>query len=475
MPGIDRGVMEGALGHIWRLSGLPKTSLEQVSFQADRRTLPSSFHVVEAASATIAASGLAAGELWRLRTGESQQVNVSTRHAEVSFLGEEHLKINGKILSMRHGPVSGLHQCGDGRWVRIHANFPHHEAGALDILKCVRDREAVKAALQNWAAQEFEDAAAERGLVIFMMRTPEEWARHGQAKALAGLELFDIEQIGDAPPEPLRANASAPLSGVRILDLTRVIAGPVCGRTLAGHGAQVLRVSSPRLPRDAMALEIDGGRGKRSAFIDIKDRHGNAHLERLAAEADVFVQGYRPGAIASCGFSPERLAELRPGIVSVSLSAWGHEGPWAGRRGFDSLVQTASGINAAEAAAAGFDGPKPLPCQALDHCSGYLLALGAMAGLYKRATVGGSWRVRVALARTGRWLQSLGRVENGFDEQDATAENVSDLMAHVASEYGNLDVVTHAALLGGTPARTDRAPVPYPYDNPAAAGLPEWR
>ena len=411
----------------------------------------------------LAAAGLAASELWKLRSGETQSVNVSSRHAEAEFLSEHHLIINGEAEKRLWGPIAGLYQCGDGRWVRIHANYPHHEAGVLEVLKCEPNRASVEAELKSWTAPQFEDACGEKGLVVFMMRSAAEWAAHGQAKALETLPLFDIERIGDAPPEPLPPNGAQPLSGIGVLDLTRVIAGPVCGRTLAAHGADVLRISAARLPRDPLMLEIDGGRGKRSAFIDLKEPAGRAELEALAAKADVFVQGYRPGAMDANGFSSERLAELRPGIISVSISAWGHEGPWSHRRGFDSLVQTASGINHGEAEAAGIDGPKPLPCQALDFGSGYLMALGAMAALHKRATEGGSWRVRVALARTGRWLQSLGRIENGFEHAAPTHEALADLMTSIPSDYGRLDVITHPALLSKTPARIDLPPVPYPY------------
>ena len=286
------------------------------------------------------------------------------------------------------------------------------------------------------------------------------------AEALAKLPLFDIERIGDAPIEPLPAGATQPLSGISVLDLTKVIAGPVSGRTLAAHGADVLRISAARLPRDPLKLEIDGGRGKQSRFIDLKELEGRMRLADLVRHADVFVQGYRPGVMDNHGFSPQRLAELRPGIVSVSISAWGHEGPWSHRRGFDSIVQTASGINWSEGQAAGVEGPKPLPCQALDFATGYFMALGAMAGLYKRATEGGSWRVRVALARTGRWLQSLDRIENGFTQPAPNHDQLADLMTTIPSEYGALHVVKHPIKLSATPVRDDLAPIPYPGNLP---------
>ncbi|MBU2533535.1 MAG: CoA transferase, partial [Alphaproteobacteria bacterium] len=225
------------------------------------------------------------------------------------------------------------------------------------------------------------------------------------------------------------------------------------------------------LPRDPLKLEIDGGRGKRSRFINLKQAAGRETLESLVRNADVFVQGYRPGTMDSNGFSPERLAELRPGIVSVSISAWGHEGPFAHRRGFDSIVQTASGINWSEAQAAGVDGPKPLPCQALDFASGYLMAMGAMAALHKRATEGGSWRVRIALARTGRWLQSLGRIDNGFGHDAPSHQQLTDLMTTIPSAYGDLSVIRHPIRLSETPVPDDLAPEPYPGRMPPTKGV----
>ena len=202
----------------------------------------------------------------------------------------------------------------------------------------------------------------------------------------------------------------------------------------------------------------DYGRGKLSAYADLATEDGRADLTALAKQADVFVQAYRPGAIAARGFSPEALADLRPGIVYVSLCAYGYAGPWAARRGFDSLVQTASGINHAEAEAAGSEGPKELPCQALDHASGYLMALGAIAGLKRRAVEGGSWQVRVSLARTGRWLQSLGRIAGGLGCPDPVPGD--GLFEESESGFGRLRAIRHAAQLSETPARWERPSVP---------------
>ena len=244
-----------------------------------------------------------------------------------------------------------------------------------------------------------------------------------------------------------------------MLDLTRVIAGPVCGRTLAAHGADVMRVTGPHLPGFPRSISIPG-RGKLSAELDLRAEEERERLAGLLREAHVFVQGYRPGGIAALGFSPEACAEMRPGIVAVTLSAYGHAGPWAGRRGFDSLVQTASGINHAEAEAAGVEGPKELPAQALDHATGYLMAFGAMMALMRKAREGGSWHVRVSLAQTGHWLAGLGRRRARLCGADPSHADVADLLDEMDTPLGRLTFVRHAAVLSETPARWDRPPTP---------------
>ena len=294
--------------------------------------------------------------------------------------------------------------------MRLHTNFPHHRDGVLKLLGCDYDRAAVQRALDGWQGEAFETAAAEAGLVVTMTRSFAEWDAHPQGKAVAGLPVLSIERIGDAPPRPLPPG-DRPLGGVHVLDLTRVIAGPVCGRTLAVHGADVLLVTAAHLPQMG-TLVIDNGRGKLSGFVDLRDAAGRETLAALTRDADIFVQGFRPGAIGGRGFTPEQAARLRPGIVYVSLSAYGHEGPWATRRGFDSLVQNANGINHAEAEAAGAAQPKPLPCQAIDHASGYLMAFGAMTALARRVTEGGSWHVR-GFAGADRTLDQRSRARAG--------------------------------------------------------------
>ena len=420
------------LSALWTEARLPADALDDVTLTGSDPVLPSSFAVGTAAQVTIASASLAAATLWRYRGGERQSVSVDMRHAAIEFLSEHFASLEGVAPEDAWDPIAGTYQCGDRRWVRLHTNFPHHRDGILRILGCQYDRASVDKALQAWTGFGLEDAAAANGLCATAMRSFAEWDAHKQGQAVVTQPLVRITRIGDAPVRGLPPGRR-PLTGVRVLDLTRVIAGPVCGRVLAAHGADVLNIASPNLP-NLPRLVVDTGRGKRSAYLDLRNPGDNRQLQDLLSQADIFVQGYRPGAIASLGFSPQDAARLRPGIVYVSLSAYGHVGPWSDRRGFDSLTQTASGLNHAEAEAAGQTEPKALPCQALDHGSGYLLAFGALTALMRRMREGGSWHVQVSLARTGRWIRDLDRVRKGLAMPMPTVDNVADLME--ANEFG---------------------------------------
>jgi crotonobetainyl-CoA:carnitine CoA-transferase CaiB-like acyl-CoA transferase len=462
MTAMTNSSSSAILANLWRLAGLDAAALDTVQLTGGEPVLPSTFRVDAAAQSTIAASALAAAEVMRLRSGVRQQVAVGMRHAAAEFRSERYLRVDGKTIGETWDKIAGAYVCGDGRWVRLHTNFAHHRDGVLKILGCAYDRDAVARALLSWKAEAFEAAASDAGLVVAMMRSFAEWDAHPHGQAIASLPVMTMERIGDAQPRPL-AKADRPLSGIRVLDLTRVIAGPVCGRTLAAHGADVLNITAAHLP-SVHTLTVDNGRGKLTAQLDLRTPRDSDQLKALVKDADVFVQGYRPGGLAAHGFAPPDLAELNPGIVCVSLSAYGHVGPWAAKRGFDSLVQTATGFNHAEGEALhGPDGgaqPGPLPCQALDHGSGYLLAFGAMAALARRHTEGGSWHVRVSLAQTGHWLRNLGRLPDGLQIPDTTLEAVKDLLATTPSGHGVLTAVRHSGLLTRTPARWDRPAMP---------------
>lgn len=453
-----------ALDHLWSVAGCDPALLEYVSMEGNDPSLPSVFRVGTLASASIAAMALAAADCFRLRTGRMQRVDVNVRRALIAFRSERYLRVNdGLPQELRH-PVTGFYATRDGRWIQLHTNFPHHLQGVLKVLGCDGDPGAVAEAIRNWDGAKLDQTLADAGLCAALIRSPREWAALDQAKAIANLPLFEIERIGDAPPEaPGRGAALRPLAGTRVLDLSRIIAGPVAGRALAQHGADVLLINGPHLPNIA-PLVIDNGRGKCSATLDLRELKAREQLQALASEADVFLQAYRPGSLAARGFDPETLARVRPGIVCVSISAYGHAGPWAMRRGFDSLVQSASGIAYTESRAAGVDGPKHLPCQALDHATGYLAAFGAMVALARRAQEGGSWHVRLSLAQTGRWLQSMGQIEDGWRVPDVAYENVQDGLHDVDSPFGRVCAAAPAEQMSETPAFYARPPVPIGTD-----------
>jgi crotonobetainyl-CoA:carnitine CoA-transferase CaiB-like acyl-CoA transferase len=447
------------LQHLWLSAGGNPAALTGVALSGSDPVLPSSFRVGTAAQASIAAAGLAAAEVWLRRTGRAQGVSVDMRQAAIEFRSERHVRLDGKPPGLAWDKIAGVYRTGDDRRVRLHTNFPHHRDGILRLLGCDYEREAVQAALLKWNAEPFETAAAEAGLVATLLRSPAEWAAHPQSLAVAALPPIEIEKIGEAPAGRLSGNPERPLSGVRVLDLTRVIAGPVCGRTLAAHGADVMRITGPHLP-GLPNLDVDMGRGKLSAHLDLRSGEERERLRSLLRESHILVQGYRPGALASLGFSPQACADIRPGIVAVTLSAYGHEGPWAGRRGFDSLVQNACGINWAEAEALGAAPPKELPAQALDHASGFLMAYGAMMALARKMQEGGSWLVRVSLAQTAHWLTQLGRVQKGFDCPEPSAAEIKAMCDAMDTPSGRLAFIRHAAQLSETPARWSRPPVP---------------
>lgn len=460
------------LCQLWQEAGLPPEALEQLVLTGADPVLPSSFAVGSAAQFSIAAAALAAAEFHAARGAPRQVVRVSMQDAALEFRSERLLRVPVGSATEIWDKIAGVYQSGDQRWLRLHTNFPHHRDGVLELLQCAYDRHDVARALSAWSAEEFEQAASDRGLCVAMARTFDEWDRHPQGRAVAAAPLYEMDPIGPAAPRQSPC-ATRPLEGIRVLDLTRIIAGPVCSRTLSAHGAEVLHVTSPNLP-SILPLVIDTGRGKRSCFIDLKTATGIARIKELLREADVFVQGYRPGSLAALGLGPEQLAQIKPGIVCVSLSAYGPNGPWSKKRGFDSLVQMASGLNCAEACTAdGADDalrePKALPAQALDHAAGYLMAFATMATLARQMKEGQSWHIQVSLARAGHWIRDLGRVPQGLSCPEPDALAIEGCLVDLASGFGPIKAVRHAAHMQHTPPRWERPSVPLGTDPPAWA------
>jgi hypothetical protein len=361
-------------------------------------TLESAFAVSELAAASIAAAGLATSELLAAMTDEPVPVSVDRALACGWFATA--LTPVGWELPSPWDALAGDYRTSDG-WIRLHTNAPRHRAAALAVLGVAPDKEAVAGAVGGWRGDELESAVVDAGGCAAVMRSADDWARHPQGARVAREPLVHWS-ASDAAEAPMEAGDPArPLAGIRVLDLTRVIAGPVATRLLAGLGADVLRVDPPGW--DEPALVPDMTLGKRTTRIDATTTVGRDALEHLVAGADVLVHGYRPGALDAL-VPADRRSTLRPGLIEVSLDAYGFTGPWRGRRGFDSLVQMSSGIAEAGMRWAGASKPVPLPLQALDHASGYLAAAAALVAIARVRRGGAAGSARVSLARTAALL-----------------------------------------------------------------------
>ena len=436
----------------------------------DDPILPTPFRIGEAASASLVACGLAVADLWKMRTGQRQKITVDTRQATASLRSGHYMKMEDAQVSTDRNPIMGFYPAREGRWSYLHCNFPNHRAAALSVLGVPEDREAVASAVAKWDALELEEAIIAANGAGGMVRTIGEWAQHPQAAAVASLPLLEVVKIGDSPAEAL-PEGDRPLSGIRALDLTRVLAGPTCARTLAEHGADVLKITAPHLPNIGYQ-EFDTGHGKLSAHLDLREEKDMDVLRGLVRSCDVFSQSYRPGTLAGRGLSPQELAELRPGIIYISLSAFGHTGPWATRRGFDTVVQAVSGIanRQGDLFPGNAAGPQFYPVSAIDYLTGYLMAFGAMVALSRRAREGGSWLVRASLAQTGRWLADRGQVpesELGDVPEEFPSDQVDGWTMVSETPTGRLRHLAPVLKLSATPPRWARPAVPLGYNEAA--------
>src|SRR5262245_51570293 len=463
---------DDALTGVWTAAGMPAGELSAARLTGRDPALPSIFRVTTAASASIAAATLGAAGLLADRNRERlREVRVDALHAAVAFRSERHVRLLDGVMGGLWDPLAGDYRSADG-WIRLHTNYPHHRAAALHVLGVAPERAAVASAVARRSAEELETAVLAAGGVAGALRARDEWRAHAHGARVADCPLVAIEAGEVCAPVVLPA-AERPLAGIRVLDLTRVIAGPVATRFLAAHGADVLRIDAPGFD-EAPAIAIDGGFGKRSASLDLRSPEGRAIFERAVRAADVVVHGYRPGALSGLGYSAARLAALRPGLVIGRLSAYGPAGPWALRRGFDSLVQMVSGLAEEGRRAAGETAPVSLPCQALDHASGYLLACGVLIGLRRRQREGRSWRIAVSLARTARWLDDLGRVNAGLDVPEPGAPEVQKYLRGDATPWGRVEHASCPGAIDGAPPRWEHPP-PRTPSHPQNRVPPRWR
>ncbi len=453
--------LNGLLGELKMTDGM---GVSQFNFNGDEPRLATPHRITVAAAAVTAAVAAGAARRWTRSGKPSQSITVDAIQAACSLNPANYQRQNGyrmPALSLARELKAAFYETADGRWFFPIGSYPHLRDGVLALLGCPNTEEALAAAIVRWRSDELEEAFHAHGLPGIYARSAAEWLQHPQGGALALAPVITIEKIADSAPEPVQLRRR-PLDDLRVLDISHVIAGPAAARTLAEHGAEVLRISSPVQP-DPIPQILDTGIGKRNAYLDLQQSSDLARLRALATRADVFVQSWRTGSLEARGLGPTDLARLRPGIVYVSVNAFGFEGPWTNRKGFEQLGQAISGIAITEGEHA-HTKPRVVPTYLLnDYLTGYLAAAGVMAALDRRAVDGGSYHVKVSLARTSMWVQSL-----GLAAMPLAPQSIDDLMPTLqtrSSPFGMLEQLGPVAKMSGTPAHWSLPPSPLGSDS----------
>jgi hypothetical protein len=441
-----RDMMESAFKELMDIRGLGALDDDEVEITGADPVFSSKFKIGETCATVLAGIGVAVTDIAEERLGSRQKVSVDVRRAAAALRSTSYLYTQGAggaFAPMPSNPnmehmrtITQPWPAKDGRWFLPHFNLDHLRDRVLGVLKCDATSDSVRDAVAQWDALELEAAIAEARACGAMVRTNSEWLDHPHGEGLAAKPLVEITKIGDSDPEPF-TEYSSPLAGVRVLDLTRILAGPIAARTLAENGADVLMVTAEGLPQ-VMEHVMDTSHGKRSTYLNLTDAADAETLKNLARGADVFSQGYRPGVMAGHGFGPEELATLRPGIIYLSISCYGAEGPFKDRAGWEQLGQTVTGI----CHDGGDNGPALLPASACDYTTGYLGAYGVLLALARRARDGGSYHVKVSLCQSGMYIYRNGKTN--FPEPDMDLSRAEIAAMHTQSDTGH-GVIRHLA------------------------------
>lgn len=463
--------MKTAFEEVMGVRGKGMPANDEVSITGADPVFSTKFKIGETCAAVVAGIGVAVTDIQELKTGRRQQVGIDARRAAAALRSTTYMqRPNGngafaKVVNYNHASMIKITQpwpTKDGRWVLPHFGLPNLQARMLKLLGCEPNPDSVGKAVAQWDALDLEAAIDEHRVCGGMVRSNAEWLRSEHGKVLAGKPIVEIIKIGDSDPEPF-PEGDRPLSGIKALDLTRILAGPIAGRTLAEHGAEVLMVTAERLPQIAEHV-IDTSHGKRSCFLDLSVAEDAAQLKVLAGETDVFSQGYRPGMLEGLGFGPEDMAAHRPGIVYVSINCYGADGPFSHRGGWEQVAQTMTGICNEGSP----ERPKLLPAAACDYTTGYLAAYGALQALAKRATEGGSYHVRVSLCQSGMFIYRQGSVAFDAPDMDLSEDELQVLRIETAPALGPLRHLGPVLHLSETTPRWTR-PTPV-----LGGDAPEW-
>ena len=449
-------------GAAWAALGGDPAALAGVRLAGDGG-LPSAFAVSDLAAATVAVAALAVGELLHALGGSLPAVTVDRRLA--SFWFAKSIRPIGWHLPPTWNAIAGDYAAADG-WIRLHTNAPHHRAAAERVLGRARDKAEVTGAVARWRIEDLESAIVDEGGCAAAMRSRQAWDSHPQGRAVAAEPLVNLVATDRAPQGAWTPSQTRPLAGIRVLDLTRVLAGPVASRFLAGYGATVLRIDPPDWNEPPIVPEVT--LGKRCARLDLREPAGRGRFEALLGKADVLLCGYRADALDRLGYGAAARRTLAPGLIDVRLDAYGWSGPWAHRRGFDSLVQMSTGIAEAGMRWKAAAEPVPLPVQALDHATGYLLAAATIHALTLRATRGHATQARLSLARTAKLLIDQGE---GLSAPPFAPETAADVAPDTeVTPWGEARRLVPPVTIEGGPMRWDSPAVDLGSAEPAWPG-----
>ena len=437
-----------------------------VRVTGDAPSFDTHHRIVEASAISLVAYATAVDCFWQEKRGKAQKLSVDLLQAAAAIYPVRYQKQNGYPMPLLPGAelAQDFFQTRDGRWFYPVASYPHLRNRTLEILDCANTKVALGRVIARREADALEALFAAHKIPAAYVRTRSEWRAHPQGRILAGIPAVQIRRIGEAPYAAPASSPSRPLADLRVLDFSHVIAGPVAARTLAEHGADVLRISAPHQP-DPLVQIMDTGIGKRTAFLDIRNAADLGKLKDLCRSADVFVDSWRPGVLAKHGLTPEQLSAIQPNLIYVTINTFGPHGPWADRGGFEQIGQLVSGICHTE----GRGGrPRLVPTHFLnDYLTGYLAAAGVVAALHRRQREGGSYHVTASLTQTSMWVQSLGEVAP--ENTTVNPFEIAPVLERRASPFGMLEQLPPVVGFSETPPCWELPP------HPLGSHLPVWR
>jgi len=447
-----------ALDELITVRGRQNLDPSELHISGSDPVLNSRFKLGEVAAAAHASVGVAVNDIWELKTSRRQKIQISVRSAAASLKSNKFIKTrqtNGEFLKLVdkdhefNRQLNGIYRTRDSRWALPHFGLNHLRDRMLGLLEASPDQLSISRAVSKWDAIDLENAIAEMNLCGGMIRTNSEWMAEPHGKVLSQKPVVEILKIGPSDPEPIPSGCR-PLSGIKVLDLTRILAGPIAARTLAEHGADVLMVTAENLPQ-VHAYVADTSHGKRSCFVDIKENDGARKLKDLIIGADIFSQGYRPGAMEKLGFGPEELSEIRPGLIYLSINCYGFDGEFSDRGGWEQVAQIMTGLTTMDDGSNKMNPPSLLPAAANDYITGYLGAYGALLALARRAKEGGSYHVRVSLCQTAMMIYRNGKIQDGVVPEELSLREIDDLSILSRTHLGEAKHLAPVLNLSETP------------------------